>query len=362
MSVEIAQLRREQLSELRDFLREAYPDDPRKHDLNFLSWYFLENPNQSADEVPLWVAIDDGKIVGQLATILVDLMVGAELTKAIWILEFILLPKYRGQGLGKRLVRAAEARYPTMITLGINDASTRVFVSLGWKAMGSIHRYHRMLYAGNATKELAKNWLLRGIANLASAPLRSGAGKGAMEAGYELRRGGGPGPDWDRLWERASKQWTCAVRRSKEFLKWQFEEQPGKKFDFIQLYRGEELVGYAVLFFRAGTDGGPPPKAAISDLVYDPDRAEEIIDALIRAALGEAIARKAGSLVTDVLDAKVEARLKKHRFWQVRNAPRFMASSKQFQGAMYREENWHLTRGDADVSIFEEPNEGAPLR
>ncbi len=362
MAIEIAQLKREQLAELRDFLREAYPNDARKHDLKFLSWYFLENPNQSADDVPLWVAIDEGKIVGQLATILVGLQVGTETTKAIWILEFILLEKYRGQGLGKKLVRAAEVRYPTMITLGINDASTRVFVSLGWKALGSIHRYHRVLYAGNAAKGLAKSGVLRGAANLLSAPLRFGAGEGKLKSEYEVRTGSGPGPEWDVLWERASRQWICAVERSKEFLRWQFQRQPGKRFEFLELYREEKLVGYAILFFRAEAKASAPAKAAISELVYDSERADEIIDMLIEVCLRRAISRKAGSLVTDVLNERVEARLSNHGFWRIKNAPRFMASSKQFQEAMYAEKNWYLTRADSDVSIFEDPNEGAELR
>jgi GNAT superfamily N-acetyltransferase len=349
-------LPREQLGELCEFQKLAYPGDARKSDLRLLDWYFRQNPNQSTGDLPLWVARENGKIVGQLATIPVELKAGTTYTKAIWILEFILLEKYRGQGLGKKLVREAEKQHPTMITLGINEASTRVFQSSGWVALGGIHRYHRLLHAGSASRTAGKNLILREGLNLLSAPLRFTGGKRRSSSAYELRPIESFDASVDELWARASTQWACAVRRGEKFLKWQFEDQPGKKFYVIQVEQGGKLAGYAVLFFRKGRKGGPPPKAAISDIVYDRDNQDEIIDTLLGACLEAAMARKAGSLVTDVLDARIESRLKSHGFWRIKNSPRFMAYSTEFPELLYKPENWFLTRGDSDVSIFEEPN------
>jgi GNAT superfamily N-acetyltransferase len=347
------------MKELRDFLRLAYPQDARKSDAHFLNWYYQQNPNVSKERIPVWIVMDDGKIVGQLATILVQLKVGSIYTKAIWILEFIVLPKYRGQGLGKRLVLAAREKYPTMITLGINEASTRVFNSLGWVSLGGIHRYHKLLYAGNAVRELANFSLLRQGFNGLSAPLRfSIAKRNSAATKYELKHDVSLDPAVDELWATASPQWLCAVRRDQRFVNWQFREQPGKTFHVIQLYKQERLVGYAILFFRKGPIAGVAPKAAISDFVYDRESPDEIISALLQAALQVALDRKAGSLVTDVLDARLEGHLQRHGFWRIKKSPRFMASTQEFQDVLYKPENWFLTRADSDVSIFEEPNVG----
>jgi GNAT superfamily N-acetyltransferase len=357
MEFEILQLQSKHLAELSEFLQSAYPGEERKANLLYLHWYYLQNPNtDSAGSPPVWAVTRGNKIVGQLATIPVQLKAGASYTKAIWILEFILLEEFRGKGLGKRLVLAARERYPTMITLGINEASTRVFASLGWKALGSIHRYHRMLFAGSASRKLGEKKLLRESLNLLSSPLRFSIGSGRPANRYQMQLGTAFGPELDELWERASKQWPAAVRRNHQFLAWQFLHQPGKAFDVIRLYEQKKLVGYAVLFFRKGVRNGPPPKAAISDLVYDSRNQEGVIDALLEAALKLAIERKAGSLVTDVLDTRVESRLKRFGFWRIKNSPRFMASSTEFQEILYKPENWYLTRADSDVSIFEEPN------
>jgi GNAT superfamily N-acetyltransferase len=353
MGAEIVRLRREQLPELGAFLKLAYPDEERKSLPGYLAWYFLQNPNADPERLPLWVVRNEEKIVGQVATIPVELKAGSTSTRAIWILEFILLPEFRGQGLGKRLVLKAGEEYPTMITLGINEASTRVFTSLGWKALGGIHRYHRMLFAGSAARSSRP---MRAGLDILSSPLRMFPRSQKPDQKYEIHYDATFGPEMDELWERASTQWPAAVRRGHKLLRWQFLQQPAKKFEVHKMSEKGKLVGYVVLFFRKGQGSAPPPKAAISDLVYDRRNQDDVIDGLLGAALKIAIERRAGSLVTDVLDAKLEERLKAHGFWRIAKSPRFMASSRELQHVLYHPENWYLTRADSDISIFEEPN------
>jgi GNAT superfamily N-acetyltransferase len=354
MGAEIARLGRDELSLLSEFLKRAYPGD-HKWTPAYLDWYFLQNPNTGDQGPPVWVVKSGGEIVGQVATIPVELKAGEAATRAAWILEFILLPEFRGQGLGKRLVEEVGKSYPTMITLGINEASTRVFASLGWKPLGGIHRYHRMLYLGSAAK---RGGFAGGALDLLSLPLRIFPG-GRQQAGrFEVRHDLALDRELDALWERASRQWQAGVRREHQYLTWQFRNQPGKKFEMIKLYERGTLAGYAVLFFRRPGAAGRPPKAAISDLVYDERESDEVIDGLLEASLQMAIERQAGSLVTDVLDLRLESRLKKRGFWRIEKSPRFMASSTEFSRVLYRPENWYLTRADSDVSIFEEPNIG----
>src|SRR5262245_35142303 len=218
MGVEIARLRRDELALLGEFLQRAYPLD-RKWTPAYLDWYFLENPNTDHADPPVWVAKSQQKIVGQVATITVELKAGQNRTRAAWILEFILLPEFRGQGLGKRLVAEVGKVYPTMITLGINEASTRVFNSLGWKALGGIHRYHRMLFLGSAAK---RQGLMGGALDLLSLPLRISPAKSRRTSKFEVRRDVTFDSALDDLWERASPEWPAAVRREHRYLAWQF--------------------------------------------------------------------------------------------------------------------------------------------
>jgi GNAT superfamily N-acetyltransferase len=337
------------------FLRVAYANEPRKFDPAFWKWHYLENPYTSSDDIPLWIVKDGERVVGQAATILVELKVAEETRRAVWILDFILLPEYRGQKLGKRLMTLARQTYPTMFALGINDQSRNVFRSLDWAPLGCIHRYQRLLNPGNALKELARFAPLRELANLSYVPFRPRPDQVVANERYTEREVANFDSSFDELWQRASAQWPCVVIRNSRFLQWQFRQQPGKTFEVVGLFDKEQLAGYVVLFFRKSEQGGAPPKAAISDLCYDAAN-EDIVDELVQAALRRAVARRAGSLVIDVLDARVEACLLQLGFKRIKASPEFTVYSTTRQELLYDPANWFLSRADSDVSIFEEPN------
>jgi GNAT superfamily N-acetyltransferase len=354
--VQIKQFELSDEQALLSFLRVAYPDDPRKCNPAFWSWHYLENPHTAVDDIPRWVVKNGSDVVGQLATIPVDLKVGEATTRAIWILDFIVDQNYRGQGLGKRLVLAAREWCPTMITLGINEQSTAVFRSLKWEALGGLHRYHKLLYPGYAFGEIAKVAPLRMLANLSFAASRARLARRVKVANGAIRYVTTFDGAFADLWRRAAVQWPCAVKRDPDFLAWQFRRQPGKQFEVLGYYEAERLLGYVVLFFRKPERGAVSPKAAITDLFYQPEFADKIIEGLLGAALRQTLERKAGSLVTDILDERVEAWLKRYGFWQIKNSPQFMASASERQELIYEPGNWFLTRADSDVSIFEQPN------
>ncbi|MEP6719785.1 MAG: GNAT family N-acetyltransferase [bacterium] len=354
--VQIKQFKLEDQDALLSFLRAAYSDEPRKSEFAFWRWHYLENPFTSLDDMPLWIVRRGEQIVGQLATIPIHLKVGKDKTRAIWILDFVILPEYRGRGLGKRLVLAAGESFPTMLTLGINAQSTAVFRSLKWVALGGVHRYHRLLYPGDAFREVSKFEPLRRLINLFYAPFRPRYSRMSDTGGRAIREVTTFDASFEDLWQRASVQWPCAVVRSPSFLEWQFARQPGKKFDVLGLYEHDQMVGYVVLFFRKDEQSKVPPKVAISDLCYDASGSLPVIDDLLKAALRLALERRAGSLVIDIRDPLVESRLQRHGFWRIKAAPQFMASAAKHQDLIYQESSWFLTRGDSDVSIFEQPN------
>lgn len=353
--IQIKQFELPEREALLAFLREAYAEDPRKSDPAYWQWHYLENPHTSPDDVPLWIVKDGERIVGQTATLPVELKLGEENRRAIWILDFIVNAEYRGKGLGKRLVAAARDACPTMFALGFNEQSERVLRSLKWVMMGRISRYHRLLFPGEALGELSTLGPVRGALNLGYAPFRPRA-KASTER-VKLREVTGFDHSFDALWQEASRQWPCAVVRRASFLEWQFMRQPGKHFDVLALYEREELLGYVVLFFRkAERAGGSPPKAAISDICYRPDASLDVIEELLQGAMRLALERRAGSLVIDVLDPRVEAKLRRMGFWQIKNSPQFMTYSPDRGDLMYDMSHWFLTRADSDVSIFEQPN------
>ncbi|HEV2911790.1 MAG TPA: GNAT family N-acetyltransferase [Pyrinomonadaceae bacterium] len=354
--IQIKQFELAEQEALLTFLREAYPEDPRKSERAYWEWHYLENPHTRPDDIPLWIVKSGERIVGQAATLPVELKLGDERRRAIWILDFIVGANYRGKGLGKRLVAAARQKYPTMFALGFNEQSEAVLRRLDWVMMGRISRYHRLLFPGDALGRVLSP--VRKALNLGFAPLRPRPpARSRLKENHTLRAVTAFDAAFDALWREASVEWPCAVVREARFLEWQFMRQPGKRFDVLGLYTGEQLLGYVVLFFRKPErSGGPPPKAAISDLCYRADASVDVVEELLRAALALALERRAGSLVIDVLDPRVEQWLKRLGFWRIQNSPQFMTYVPDRQDLMYEMSNWFLTRADSDVSIFEQPN------
>ncbi len=351
-NIRIEHLKLSEKDELLGFLKKAYDDNPRMSDPGFWQWHFLETPQTDPEKLPVWVAKSGDRIAGQIAAIPVVVNVGGETKNAIWILDLIVDPDFRRQGLGKRLVRAAEEFCPLILGVNTNEQhAPKLLQSLGFVIAGKIPRFHKLLFPGNDIRELSGLAPLREAVNLVFAPFRPG-----FRENEKLRPVERFDDSFDALWEESKGQWPCAVRRDGKFLAWQYSRQPGKKFDIIGYYEGEKLLGYAVLFFRKKNAAGTIAKAALTDICYHPEKPQETIDALLEGALSLAVERRAGGLVTDVIDKRVEERLEHFGFWRVKNPLQLMVKSNEAQELLYNRAKWFLTRGDSDISIFEDPN------
>lgn len=356
-AVRIKQFELVEKSALLSFLSIAYPDDPRQSDLRFWEWHFLENPFVSPDNMPVWIAKDGEQIVGQLAAVPVELKIGGVQTRAIWILDFVVRPDYRRRGLGKRLVLAAEEFCPVRLGIATDEQHSPVILkSLGWAMMGKVPRYNRLLFPGNAIREISRFKTLRQLVNAFYAPLRPRLTRQSSGQSGTLRAVERFDSSFDTLWQESSAQWPCAVVRDSGILSWQYSQQPGKKFEVLGFYENEKLAGYVILFVRKKDSHGALSKAAITDLCYHPSRPVEIIDSLLEGALRVALSKRVGALVTDVIDPLVQERLQHYGFLRTKNPLQFMVKSADHQDLLYHASNWFLTRGDSDTSIFEQPN------
>jgi GNAT superfamily N-acetyltransferase len=353
----IEQMRLSEKDKLLAFLRDAYAENPRMSDERFWDWHFLENPHVSRDNLPVWLAKSGDRIAGQLAAIPVELSIGAETVRAMWILDLIVHEDFRRRGIAKKLVLKAEEFCP--VGLGVNTMEQHapaMLQSLGWKIVGKIPRYAKLLFVGNALPEVSRFNPLRKTFNLLSAPFRPSIDDSLFGASGKLRILDGFDASFDDLWLEAAVQFGCAVARNSKFLEWQYLKQPAKKFDIIGYYEAEKLLGYAVIFVRKAGANGAIPKAAITDLCWHPQDSARIIDQLLRGATQIAATRGAGSFVTDALDSLLVERLQSAGFRSVKNPLQLMVKSTERQDSLYNQKNWFLTRGDSDTSIFEQTN------
>lgn len=351
-AVKIEHLKLSERDRLFAFLQKAYEENPRMSNADFWNWHFLETPQTDKSRLPVWIAKSGEKIAGQIAAIPVVVNVGGERKEAIWILDLIIAPEFRRQGLAKRLVRAAEEFCPLILGVNTNEQhAPKLLQSLGFVIVGKIPRFHKLLFPGNDISEISNIKSLREAVNFSFSPFRP-----KFKQNKKVRIVEKFDESFDALWAESKQQWSCAVRRNAKFLEWQYERQPAKKFDAIGYYEDEKLLGYAVLFFRKKSANGAITKAAITDICYHPRNAKETIDALLQESLRIAVERRVGGLVTDVIDDLIEERLAHFGFWRVKDPLQLMVKSPERQDLLYNPKEWFLTRGDSDISIFEGPN------
>jgi GNAT superfamily N-acetyltransferase len=326
--MQIKQFELPEKDKLLAFLQTVYADNPRMSDASFWDWHFLKNPYVEADNLPVWIAKDGDEIVGQLAATPVKLQIGKEKKAAIWILDLIVHSDYRGKGIAKKLVLAAEEFCLLGLGVNTNEQTAPILLQkLGWKIVSKIPRYNKLLFPGEALREISQINPARRLANFCYAPLRPRLKKNFFGKNKRLRLVDEFDSSFDDLWSESAAQWSCGVAREPELLRWQYQLQPEKKFHVLGFYESDKLLGYAVLFFRRRDASGALPKAAITDLCYHPSKPIETIDELLRGALQLALERRAGTLVTDAMDSTIEERLKFFGFSRVKNPLQLMVKS-----------------------------------
>ncbi len=334
------------------FLAKTYDDNPRHSDPKFWNWHFLEPPLSSDNNLPVWLAKSGDRIAGQLAAIPVECIIDGITERAIWILDMMVDPDFRRMGIAQRLVQAAEEYCPTILGVNTNEQHAPALLQKqGMVIVTKIPRYHQILFPGEAFRDVTKLGPIRWLANIVLLPLRL-----RQKDDANIRRIEQFGAEFDEFCDRIHNQWPCHIKRSSSLLEWQFSRQPGKQYEAIGYFDGDKLLGYAVIFVRKANKHGAIEKAAISDICYDAEHGEYVVNALISAAVNAAIARRAGGLVTDVLDPLVERALTGHGFWRVKSGLQLMVKSSDRKELMYDPASWFLTRGDSDISIFEHPN------
>ncbi|KXJ98703.1 MAG: Acetyltransferase (GNAT) family protein [Acidobacteria bacterium OLB17] len=341
---------------LLEFLGRVYSDDPRRSDRRFWEWHYVENAYSRTEDLPIWIALDGGRIVGHLAAIETEIKVGGEIYPTIWILDLIIDQNYRRRGIAKRLVALAEAH--RSIRLGINtheQHSPELLESRGWKIVASIPRYTKMLFPGNAYFAGPGFWKIpRAAANLAYS-FRPKSSVIELPANAEIRPLERFDGSADALWHKASETRNCVAVRRSSFLNWQYFEQPKKRFDVLGYFAGDELLGYIVLYFRLPNEQNIVEKAAISDLLFT-EAEPHIADSLIAAALELSTQRRAGRVVTDVLNARAEEALVRNGFFKTKSPLLLMVRSDVREDVVLDPDKWFVTRGDSDTTIFEHPN------
>jgi GNAT superfamily N-acetyltransferase len=368
MSIRCRRARIDDRPALEEFIRRAYPELAPFKVPDRWRWQFLENPflPDVAGVVPVWIALDGSIIVGQIAVQATDVFVASRVHTAGWIVDVIVLPAYRGRGIGHSLHEAVAHDVPNLFTLTMAPATRRIAERAGAITLGPTRQFSRWVrlqpddvrrylvrrtrhrkrlakIAKFACSSLASHHLIALLINpwlklrdRASTPIP----RSILIA--EMKRFC---PAIDDLWQRVAAAYPAICPRNSRFLNWRFVDCPQLRYCIFYAYRDGMLVGYSVLRRTA-------PQELRQGVIVDlfADRSDPTI---FRDLIGHAV-EYFGSEVASVECAtslwEIGSLLSKFGFYQTRSlAPTVVVSDELLRNDIRAlRDDWFFSKCDHD--------------
>jgi len=152
-----------------DFITVAYEKTAQYKIPDRWNWEYLKNPfvDNSKTELPIFIALKNGHIVGQICAILCHMKIGEEICQVAATGDLIVLPECRGEGIAQALVQAAMEYYNIHIAIFCHDITRRIYYnsmdSLRFKAIPIYRRFIKInrdsVFYFMMTKTSKYNWL-----------------------------------------------------------------------------------------------------------------------------------------------------------------------------------------------------------
>jgi hypothetical protein len=321
---------------------------------------------------PRILFLKEQEVIGHVATIPVRLAVKGELHDASWAVGLIVLPEHRNGPVAPMLTKKLNETIDIGLTLHVEEAALRVFKGVGWRHLGVIPQYIRVLnapafvrtFAGCAESFVhgrgARLWCLLGRSWFPLAGLVRVVFMGLAFAGA-LRRRRATGAhvveearfdaSYTELAERVKDKLDVWVYRDAQYLTQRYGTRMGA-YRLLACRAAGRLLGYVVLKlrqFRADPRMGQIRMGTIVDCVFDPDE-PAVLDTLLHAAVVRCQREGADVVFCSTSLRTMRERLFRHAFLSMRGTLNVAFHDRTATlGDNLPLDAWHLMRGDSDA-------------
>ena len=308
-------------------------------------WQYGRNPNNPGREPEIWIAREGKAIVGQYATMPVQVSVKGEQVRGSWGMDVMVAPERQRQGIGEVLFRTWDRDVGAALGLGLSDSSHRLFRKLRWPEPGPVPCLIKPL-TRRALKRPQWPDAVNNLVSAATLPfVRLVSRSRPMRAEIEVIKRFGP--EFTTLWDRLAPEFEFAVRRDAPYLNWKFIEAPHVRYSVAALRRSGELHGYAV--YRHLQEARGRVTSLVDFLVAPSD--ESGLKTLLRWVDREARAADSDKIRAFCLHAGFRRVMRRSGYFAVKSTMEFTAKVNRVElpGDYYTEtDRWHVTLGDSD--------------
>ena len=306
-------------------------------------WQYRQNPNAPVPQI--WIARDNGIIVGQYATMPVRLWITGHDIDASWGMDVMVAPERQRKGVGEILFRTWDQHTGASLGMGLSIGSHRLFRKLQWPDVGPVPCLVKPISA-RAFARTGRASAANGLMSLAARPLVALV-RSRSDTSAALR----PVREFDArytaLWERVAPQFSFAVRRDAPYLQWKYIALPHIRYSIIALDRGSSVDGY-VVFRHLDTPRGRV--TALVDLLADP-RDRETVTTLLTAVEHDARSARSDKIRAFVMNAAFRKTMRRQGYFRVRSTIELVVKVNAVPVGpdFYADRTaWHVMFGDSD--------------
>lgn len=327
-----------------------------KFDRRFWAWEFMDNPTGQSR---IWVAVDRGNdIVGHYAIIPTKLKAGThELTASI-VVDVMIHPNYRRQGMFEQLGRLAleqVGKEGLKYSYGfpVRPEVMPGHLKVGWRQVFSIPVLVRPVRIDKLLKRVLPYEPLQAIFAQLFDPLVGIVFRKKrvnLGSSVEIRNILSFDEPFDELWLRNKDQFPFIQVRDRRFLNWRYFQNPCRKYEVLAAATSRRVLGYIVSrrvrIFEFNC-------LAIVDFLID-HSAKEALELLLNQLIYEASKDHFVDLIACMITPgnPYSTQLRRHlflpsgkKFWFIVRAN----AKDPITDEMSKVRNWFLTWGDTDV-------------
>jgi hypothetical protein len=312
---------------------------------------FVESARRLGVEPRAWLYRDNGRIVAHMGSIAVRLKIGAEDRDTGWLVETMVLPEYRSQALGSRLMVEAREDQPFALSLGQTAEMREIQLRLGWHQVAPLQIAQLLLRPGSVLKgklPAPAAWAA-GLGLRASSAVRGWLDDRPLYEAQPVERFDAR---HDALWRRVAPSLGCAVVRDASYLNWKYRQQPGHQFHAVDLLEQGELRGVAVWMLREPDGHYHYRRAFLVDLVAPMDDAT-VLQRVVKSALAALDGKSVDAALCLHIDARLTRALRACGFY-LRAPERYLLVDPgpltgDALARVLSPDNWFVTQGDSDI-------------
>ncbi len=366
----IRQATRSDTRRIWEFIERAYPETFRWMIPDRWEWLYLRNPRWWGGEnlLPIWIAEKQGGIVGQIAAIAAEFIVGGRRVSGVWGVDLIVLPECRGEGLGRRLIEAVTEASPLYAAVEMSLTTKRIYDRLQYIPLNPIKVYFQAIHpdGGSISDLVAKaagrrSWMKAFHRMLSALPFSYSAAAGVLRGALTVRRalcrrGGRPEglrieevatfDSWlDPLMQRLEGEIGNHMRRDAAYFDWRYRQNPFMKYRIFAVSRESDIVGFSIL---RRSEPEEQNFGFLVDFLFPPAQ-PDVLAAILHHA-SEHFRGRVAFLQCSYPTGRHEEIFRRCGFFPVRESiPYAYAGEESLRSLLAgSRDRWHITRGDSD--------------